>query len=123
MRPSFKKNKIQDFVGQSLPTDNVRFTLSEDEIINVLEPYINHQNFLDFDDDISSNIDADVDEEQEAYNKYFQNRTKMKATPENQATKEVIKYSISNGVEILVDKKLNLSKNDILKIINQSFGR
>jgi len=38
-RPSFKKNKIQEYIPTPSPEDLVDFTLGKDKILDVLEPF------------------------------------------------------------------------------------
>ena len=123
-RPSFKKDKISSYNPTPLADDvEIEFSLNEDKILHVLEPFANvktaNNTVYEFDDDLLENNNDD--DEILAYNKYFrnQNRESILETKYNQTT-EIIKYTIQNGVEIYVDKSLNLKNSDLVKMISNA---
>ena len=70
--------------------------------------------FDDFDDEFS---DVDIDDEISTYNQYFEGTVKHPIKAKSHK-KEVICYEISNGISIMVDKSLNLTNPQLLKIIS-----
>ena len=108
-RPSFKKNKIQEYMPMLSSDDEVDFTLGKDKILDVLEPFAP-----------KTRTDESVDDEISAYNTYFGSRPQARPQPSGNLIKEQVRYTISDGIQIYVDSDLNLSNSELFKIISNA---